>query len=589
MSWKKHFKLIQVGPKVQNINPPSSHYGKTGEGVGSANKFSSFLPEFYAGHPNRIQRYAQYEDMDRDSDINIALDTIADFCTQSEEQTDSPFNIDFSDDTNETEIDIINKLMTKWIKTNDFRSRLWYIFRGVLKNGDQFFLRDPETKEWLWIDHFNVEMVKVDESQGRKPIEYMIRNLDLNQQAKYGTKPSDAADFNKAASNVLSRGPVGAGTSASNFQLAGTGVDPRNGNPQNKALAVEAKHVIHLSLSVGMDINWPFGRSILESVFKTFKQKELLEDAVIMYRVQRAPERRIFYIDTGDMNPMMANAYVERLKNEIHQRRIPNRTGGSNNIMDAAYNPLSMMEDYFFAQSSDGRGSRVETLSGGDQLGEITDLELFNKKLRDGLGIPAAYMPGSNNETATYNDGKMGAALIQEFKFNKMCIRMQNLLAPVFDEEFKQFLKDNGIQIEDDLFELKFNPPQNFTKYRQIELDQAQMAVYTQIVDNKRLSERFKLQRYLNLTEEEIQLNEKLWAEENPVKVKTATGVDSMDAAGGGGAGDGLSAVGVTPSGGDDGGDDESLLDFDTSDTGDGADTGASDTGGGEGGEAPAE
>ena len=125
---------------------------------------------------------------------------------------------------------------------------------------------------------------------------------------------------------------------------------------------VDAKHVVHISLSEGIDGFWPFGNSILEPVFKVYKQKELLEDAILIYRVQRAPERRVFYIDVGNMPTHKARAHLERIKNDIHQRRIPSKTGGGQNITDSAYNPLSIMEDYFFAQTAEGRGSKVETL-----------------------------------------------------------------------------------------------------------------------------------------------------------------------------------------------------------------------------------
>lgn len=863
MTWRKHFRLVNVPSSVPSSNS-ALPAGRNSGGVVSGSKFSSYLPEVYAGHPNRLQRYQQYDDMDRDSTINAALDTISDFCTQSEEQNDQPFQIRYNESANETEVKIIKASLEKWTKLNDFRARLWYVFRGVIKNGDQFFVRDPETKEWQWVDHYNVDLVHVDEAQGKKPLEYVIRNLDYNKQQKLATKPSNQESGLNGVE--LQRGPIGQ-ASGSTFQLQGTGRSLTS-QQSNESHIVDAKHVVHLSLSVGMDANWPFGASILEGVFRTFKQKELLEDAVIIYRVQRAPERRIFKIDVGSMNPVMANAHIERIKNEIHQRRIPNRTGGGNSIMDAAYNPLclsmdtrvplldgrtlsitelaaehqagkenwvyscdpvtgaivpgnitwagvtrknakvlkvtldngesvimtpdhkvpvlgkgfveakdltssdslisyetrlkslgenpnssyqqvydhkeqawkfthrvvseffrdknkhqeftfceeflgavkntvhhkdydrynndprnltwmnfedhrlfhthvkkeywetidpiernrlvrsikaslastlanqtleekqqfalacpleqqerwknvdhttkeskllswsklkklcsqygyknwtdfkkkipvynhritsiewmderidtgcitidgperwhnhhtfaveagifvknSMMEDYFFAQSAEGRGSTVETLPGGEQTGETGDLDFFDKKLKAGLRIPQAYLPGGDQDSS-YNDGKLGSAMIQEYMFNKYCMRLQALLAPVFDREFKLFLKDNGIQIEEGLFELMFNPPQNFTKYRQIELDSQQMNVYSQIADNKRLAERFKLKRFLNLTQEEILENERLWREENPRKVKAATGSTEMGGGGGGGMG-GLGDVGI--------------------------------------------
>lgn len=533
MSWKRYFRAVGTPPT--GANPPQLTAMTANEraGAGTSSKFSSYLPELYAGHPNRIQRYYQYDDMDRDSDINAALDTIADFCTQSEEQNEEPFQLYYSGEPNETEVSLLKTALTKWTKINEFRSRLWHMFRNTIKNGDAFFLRDPETAEWLWIDTFMVEMVKVDDTIGKEPDEYLIRGLDYNKQAKFATVAVDPSNYRSplgAANASGARPQAGPQQSASTFSLAGAATDPRQrdllSGQQDQLRVVDAQHVIHLSLSVGMDINWPFGASLLEPIFKTFKQKELLEDAVIIYRVQRAPERRIFYIDTGSMPPVRAKAHIEQIKNEIHQRRIPNRTGGGASMLDAAYSPLGMLEDYYFAQGNDGRGSKVETLPGGEMTGEIGDLLFFAKKLARGLRIPASYLAlgGDDEAPATYNDGKLGAALIQEFRFNKYCMRIQSLLAARFDLEFKHYLRKTGIEIEDSLFELQFMPPQNFTKYRQIELDAQQVGVYSQLAENKRLSERFKLKRFLNLTDEELLENEKLWSEENAAKLKKSTG-----------------------------------------------------------------
>ena len=540
MSWRKHFRVVNTAQSSSYGGAQVATSVDDKASAGTSSKYASYLPEVYAGHPNRIQRYYQYEDMDRDSDINAALDTIADFCTQSEEQNDQPFEISYNEEANETEVTLLKTNLMLWVKLNEFKQRLWNMFRQTIKNGDSFFLRDPETAEWLWIDHFSVEMVKVDETRGKEPDEYIVRGLDINRQAKFATRSADPSQYRTPFGTSLVPGsrPQGApgGSSQTNnvFQMSGSGRDPRSqaaGQQVNELSVIDAQHVIHLSLSVGMDINWPFGQSILEPIFKTYKQKELLEDSIIIYRVQRAPERRIFYIDVGTMPPIRAKAHIEQIKNEIHQRRIPNRTGGGSSIMDAAYNPLTIVEDYFFAQSAEGRGSKVETLAGGDNLGEIGDLSFFTKKMARGLRIPASYLALGDEEGggASYNDGKLGAAVIQEFRFNKYCMRLQSLLAPMFDKDFKRYLKANGVEIEASLFELKFNPPQNFTKYRQIELDTQQVQVYQSVAENKKLSERFKLKRFLNLTEEELLENERMWAEENADKLKKAVGATPAD------------------------------------------------------------
>lgn len=542
-NWKRHFRVAsnRTPTVVQNDNGAHATSGN----------YASILPMVFAGHPNRIQRYYQFEDMARDSDISAALDTIADFCTQSEEQQDTPFLINYIQEANETETKLLTEALSKWVKRNEFKQKLWKIFRDTITNGDSFFVCDPETHQWHWIDHYAVELVKVSSDGTKKPQEYVVKNFDPNITEKFGTAVDDISKYRTPGSGAgQSTSRPTAAPQAQNLSMAGGDVDPYTGQKTNlqQYFVIDADKMVHLSLNEGMDRNWPFGASILESIFKTYKQKELLEDAILIYRVQRAPERRIFYIDVGDMQPMRAKAHIEAIKNEIHQRRIPNRTGGGSSIIDAAYNPLSMLDDYFFAQTADGRGSKVETLGSGENLGEIGDLTYFTKKMARGLKIPTSYLSlGDEEQPASYNDGKLGQTMIQEFKFNKYCMRLQSLLAPVFDKKFKLFLDESGVSIDEGLFELQFHPPQNFTKYRQIELDLQQTQVYSQVRDIKILAERFKLQRFLGLREDELLENEKLWAEENAAKLKKKTGTTPAESEP---EGD-LGSVGVRPPSGD--------------------------------------
>ena len=287
-------------------------------------------------------------------------------------------------------------------------------------------------------------------------------------------------------------------------------------------ITVNADHVIHLSLSEGLDNNYPFGNSLLETIFKVYKQKELLEDAIIIYRVQRAPERRVFYVDVGNMPSHLAMQFVERVKTEIHQRRIPSSTGGGQNVIDSSYNPLSINEDYFFPQTAEGRGSKVETLPGGTNLGEIDDLRYFTNKLVRGLRIPSSYLPtGADDSAAQYNDGRVGTAYIQELRFNTYCERLQNLVVEEFDTEFKRYLLGKGVNIDTAMFDLKFQPPQNFAAYRQSEIDNARIPTFTQMSAVPYVSNRFAMKRFLGMTDEEIAENERLWREENDEAMQT--------------------------------------------------------------------
>jgi hypothetical protein len=217
-------------------------------------------------------------------------------------------------------------------------------------------------------------------------------------------------------------------------------------------------------------------------------------------------------------------SYVERVKNEIHQRRIPSQTGGGQNVIDSAYNPLSINEDYFFPQTAEGRGSKVDTLPGGTNLGEIDDLKYFTNKLFRGLRIPSSYLPtGADDSQASYNDGRVGTAYIQELRFNKYCERLQSLVASIFDEEFKMYMYSRGVNIDANLFELKFNPPLNFASTRQSALDGERINTFNTIQAVPFMSKRFALKRFLGLNDEEVAENERMWAEENGKGMPTYT------------------------------------------------------------------
>jgi hypothetical protein len=512
MSWKKYFTPVNVNSASTSVSPMSG-----GSSVGPARKnYSSFLPDVYTGAPNRVERYLQYDTMDMDSEVNAALDIIAEFCSQKNRENATPFNLYFKSKATNSEVSILREYLQQWCKLQKFETRIFRIVRNTFKYGDCFFVRDPETHKWFYIDPSKIVKIIVNESEGKEPEQYVIRDLNPNFMDLVTTtiQPSNL--------NTNSRGTNFAGPNASAAARGMTGSYPQGGTAgtrfdlQDNELAIDAEHVIHLSLSEGLDNNFPFGNSLLENVFKVFKQKELLEDAILIYRIQRAPERRIFYIDVGNMPSHLAMGFVERVKNEIHQRRIPSATGGGQNVIDSAYNPLSINEDYFFPTTAEGRGSKVETLPGGTNLGEIDDLKYFTNKLFRGLRIPSSYLPtGADDSAAQYNDGRVGTAYIQELRFNNYCMRLQSLIQEEFDQEFKRYLYNRGVNIDSSLFEVKFQPPQNFASYRQAELDNQRINTYGTISQQTYISKRFALKRYLGLSEEEVAENERLWAEEN--------------------------------------------------------------------------
>jgi hypothetical protein len=514
MSWKKYFTPVPTGT---SLSPTSGASSSSKAGPAKTN-YSSYLPDVYTGSPNRIERYQQYEVMDSDPEVNAALDILAEFCTQKLKDGKTPFSVGWRHRATNTEIKILGEYMQQWCKLQKFDTRIFRIIRNVFKYGDAVFIRDPENQKWSYVDPSKIVKIIVNESEGRKPEQYILKDLAPNFESLVATQITPNINPRNTTGGISSGAgylqPSGAGRgSSSNYPSSSSG--NRFGTTETEH-AINAEHIIHLSLSEGLDNNYPFGNSLLENIFKVYKQKELLEDAILIYRIQRAPERRVFHIDVGNMPSHMAMAFVERVKNEIHQRRIPSQTGGGQNVIDSAYNPLSINEDYFFPQTAEGRGSKVETLPGGTNLGEIDDLKYFTNKLFRGLRIPSSYLPtGADDSQASFNDGRVGTAYIQELRFNKYCERLQALVAHVFDEEFKMYMYSRGMNIDANLFELKFNPPLNFASTRQSALDAERINTFNTIQAVPFMSKRFALKRFLGLTDEEVAENERMWGEEN--------------------------------------------------------------------------
>jgi hypothetical protein len=520
MSWKKYFTPVPVGSNVSPLN--GSNNSKAGP---AKTNYSSYLPDVYTGSPNRIERYQQYEVMDSDPEVNAALDILAEFCTQKLKDGKTPFSVGWRHKATNAEVRILGEYMQQWCKLNKFDTRIFRIMRNTFKYGDVFFIRDPETQKWNYIDPTKVTKVIVNESEGKKPEQYVVRDLAPNFMDLVVTQITPNINPRQGQGGLGGSGGYlgGQQSSKGSQQPYGSSGGSRFGTTETEH-AIAAEHVIHLSLSEGLDNNFPFGNSLLENIFKVYKQKELLEDAILIYRIQRAPERRVFHIDVGNMPSHMAMAFVERVKNEIHQRRIPSQTGGGQNVIDSAYNPLSMNEDYFFPKTAEGRGSEVTMLQGGQNLGEIDDLKYFTNKLFRGLRIPSSYLPtGADDSQASYNDGRVGTAYIQELRFNKYCERLQALITTVFDEEFKLYMYSRGVNIDSNLFELKFNPPLNFASTRQSQLDAERINTFNTIQAVPFMSKRFAMKRFLGMNEEEVAENERMWAEENGKGMPTYT------------------------------------------------------------------
>ena len=177
MTWKKYFQPVTVDSQLSPISGLNGSGGRPGP---ARTNYSSYLPDVYTGSPNRVERYQQYEVMDSDPEVNAALDILAEFCTQKLKDGKSAFAVKWRQKATNAEIKIVGEYLQQWNRLQDFDKRIFRIVRNTFKYGDAFFIRDPENQKWSWVETSQIIKVIVNESEGKKPEQYVVKDLAPN-------------------------------------------------------------------------------------------------------------------------------------------------------------------------------------------------------------------------------------------------------------------------------------------------------------------------------------------------------------------------------------------------------------------------
>lgn len=469
--WSGYFKIITPKQDTQIMYDSED---LTGSGLYGN---YSWYAKFVNGSNNRLQRYKEYEIMDNDVEVSLALDTIAEHMSEKNIKTDLPFDLDIKKDENKTISNtIIVTLITAlrhWNSIHEWDTKIFNISRNLSIYGDVFFEKESDFKPWKYIN-------------ANKIIGAVVNSKNKSEILGWQKKEDDSLDFNSK------------------------GIYDKQKENNNVNILLNEK-TVRFTLNDDMSESAPFGESILKSVVKSHRQKMMLEDAILIYRIVRAPERRAFYVDVGKLPPNKVNALLVKYKDEIRQKKIPTSQGGKDSI-DSVYNIQSMSEDFFFASRDGGKGSRIESLPGGANLGSLEDLEHFQNKVWRGLRVPLNWMQPSSD--SLFNDDRVGTAYIEEIRFSKFIDRLQGHIEKVLDKEFKSYLKKCNITIDEYIFKLKLPKPTNFASYRQQQLDSELLNSMINGNSIDYLSRRYLLQRYGQFNDDDILINERLKMEE---------------------------------------------------------------------------
>lgn len=224
---------------------------------------------------------------------------------------------------------------------------------------------------------------------------------------------------------------------------------------------LENWQISHFRL-LGNDAFLPYGSSVLEGARRIWRQLILIEDAMLVYRVIRAPERRVFYIDVGNIPPENIGDYLQQAQTSLKRNTVVDKTSGK---VDLRYNPLSVDEDYFLPVRGGDTGTRIDTLAGGQNTSAIEDVEYIQKKLFAALKIPKAYL-GYDEEI-----GSKSTLAQEDIRFSRTIQRIQKTVLAELNKLAMIHLYAHGYGEEDLLdFEIKLSNPSSIAQQQKLEL-----------------------------------------------------------------------------------------------------------------------
>ena len=327
----------------------------------------------------------------------------------------------------------------------------------------------------------------------------------------------------------------------------------------NKAKGVKiAKDSVVYCSSGLVDRNKGTVLSYLHKAIKALNQLRMIEDSLVIYRLSRAPERRIFYIDVGNLPKVKAEQYLREVMSRYRNKLAYDASTGEIRD-DRKY--MSMMEDFWLPRREGGRGTEITTLPGGQNLGELSDIEYFQKKLYRALGVPESRIAADGG----FNLGRSSEILRDELKFSKFVGRLRKRFANMFNDMLKtQLVLKNIITPEDweeirDHIQYDFLYDNQFAELKEAELTQNRLGILATMEPyiGKYYSTEYVRKRVLRQTDQEIiEIDTQIEDEINkgilpdPSTIDPVTGQplpQPVDPSMEGGAGSGMDGMGADP------------------------------------------
>ena len=455
----------------------SQNFDYNNSSIGSITSDKNFSQVMYANiQKDKAARVRDYRVMAAFSEVANALDEICDECINIDSSTNNCLNLKFKNIQLSTyQSETIQKEFSKYISHFDFEHKGWSYFRQLLVEGEIF---------WEHIIH-----------------------KDYTDEGILGViqVPSELIDpvFSNVQ-NVMVKG----------FLYRKPKFDPNNPLKQIGVdfVPMDKNQITYVNSDVWNEsktMRLPF----LENCRRAYRQLSMVEDAIVIYRLARAPERLVFNVDVGNMPAPKAEAYLRKLVTQYWSTKTydPNQGG-----IVQKFNPQSILDNFWFAKRAGSEGTNVTQLAGAANLGELEDLMYFVKKLYQALKVPTTRLDPQD----AFRDGT--DMLREELKFARFIIRTQQLFSSGIKTGFVTHLQMKGLwkelELREESLQIEFNVPTNFYELRESQKLELKVANFGNLASNESISPTFAQKRYLNWSDIDIKANREFLRKDKELK-----------------------------------------------------------------------
>ena len=429
--------------------------------------FSSQVVDIEGIYKTEHELIRKYREMALHPEVDNAIEDVVNEAIVSD-QNDSPVEIDLENLNASDGIKNIIRKEFKHIKDLlDFDTKSHEIFRNWYVDGKLYYnkvidIQNPTAglQELRYIDPLKMRYIRKEKKKDDRSDLFNNRNVheeqrvyfpEIEEYFLYTPKPQYPTNMNAP----------GAGAAMKGVKIA--------------------KDSITYCTSGLVDRNKGTGLSYLHKAIKALNQLRMIEDSLVIYRLSRAPERRIFYIDVGNLPKVKAEQYLREVMMRYRNKLVYDSNSGE--IRDDK-KMMSMLEDFWLPRREGGRGTEISTLPGGQNLGELSDIEYFQKKLYRSLAVPESRIAGSGDG---FNLGRSSEILRDELKFSKFVGRLRKRFSAMFLDMLKtQLLLKNIVTPQDwevmsEHIQFDFLYDNHFAELKDKELMEGRLALMMQV------------------------------------------------------------------------------------------------------------